>query len=189
MTIKPFAERTDEKMKEVLMDPSASAPEIHYYMIRGGSDKRNVTVWETGTVAGEYIKTYGHYHVIDFKETYKIIEGEGVLLLQMRKKDAEGKWLDDEIEEFKAIRVKAGDEIPIPSFMGHALVNTGSTWLVTTDDSPVNLSGDSASMPEHADYEPLKRMQGMAYYVIEKEGQPELVKNGKYKSVPEASIS
>ena len=60
--MKPFADRKHEKMKEVLMDPSAQGPEVHYYMIRGGSDKRNITVWESGTVAGEYIKTYGHYH-------------------------------------------------------------------------------------------------------------------------------
>lgn len=171
------------------MDPAAAGPSIHYYMIRGGKEKRNVTVWETGTVNGEYIKTYGHYHIIDFKETYRIAEGEGVLLLQMRKKDEAGDWLDDEIESFQALKVKTGDEIAIPSFMGHALVNTGKTWLVTTDDSIVNLGADSASMPAHADYEPLHRMQGMAYYVVEKDGIPTLVKNPKYKSVPEATIS
>ena len=170
------------------MDPQAGGPAIHYYMIRGGSDKKNITTWETGTVGSEYIKTYGHYHIIDFKETYWIIEGEGVLLFQTRKKNTEGKWIDDEIESFSAIRVKAGDEIPIPSFAGHALVNIGKTWLVTSDDSPVNLTNDSASMPTHADYEPLHRMQGMAYYVIEKDGLPELVKNPNYKSVPDAVI-
>lgn len=170
------------------MNPEAAGPAIHYYMIRGGSDKKNVTVWETGTVAGEYIKTYGHYHIIDFKETYWIIEGEGVLLFQTRKKDAEGKWIDDEIESFTATRVKAGDVMPIPSFAGHALVNVGKTWLVTSDDSPVNMTGDSASMPAHADYELLKKMQGMAYYVVEKDGIPVLVRNPRYKSVPDAVI-
>ena len=64
---KPFAERTQDKMKEVLMDPNADGPAIHYYMIRGGEKKANITVMETGTVGGEYIKTYGHYHVTDFK--------------------------------------------------------------------------------------------------------------------------
>jgi len=181
MNIDPFASRTHEKMKEVLMDPLAVGPAIHYYMIRGGKDKRNVTVWETGTVGGEYIKTYGHYHIVDFRETYRIVEGEGILLLQIRKKDAEGTWIDDEIESFQAIRVKAGDEIPIPSFAGHALVNISETWLVTTDDSPVNLSGDSASMPVHADYKVIGNMRGMAYYVVEKDGKPTLVPNPAYK--------
>ena len=186
--MEPFASRPHDKMKEVLMNPNDSGPAIHYYMIRGGSDKRNVTVWETGTVGGEYIKTYGHYHIIDFKEIYTIAEGEGVLLLQIRKKDVEGNWIDEEIESFQAIRVKTGDIIPIPSFAGHALVNIGRTWLVTTDDSPVNLQGDSVSMPEHADYKVMAKMHGMAYYVIEKDGQPVLVANPSYKSVPPATI-
>ncbi len=186
--MEPFASRTHEKMKEVLIDPSAAGPAIHYYMVRGGKDKRNVTVWETGTIGGEYIKTYGHYHITDFQETYRIVEGEGVLLLQMRKKDSEGNWIDDEIESFKAIRVKTGDEIAIPAFAGHALVNIGKTWLVTTDDSPVNLSGDSASMPQHADYEAIRKLHGMAYYVVEKDGVPVLVKNENYKVVPEGAL-
>ena len=69
-------------MKEVLMSPGAAGPAIHYYMIRGGSKKRNITVWESGQVDGEYIKTYGHYHVGDLDETYWIIQGDGIILQQ-----------------------------------------------------------------------------------------------------------
>ena len=186
--IQPYAARTHEKMKEVLMDPQVSGPEIHYYMIRGGSEKKNITVWENGTVGGEYIKAYGHYHIIDFKEIYWIIEGEGILLLQVRQKDENGKDIDDKIESFKALRVKAGDKIEVPSFTGHLLVNTGKTWLVTSDDSPVNLD-DSASMPAHADYEAVKKMKGFAYYVVEKDGVPTLVKNSNYSFVPDTFIT
>jgi glucose-6-phosphate isomerase len=185
--IQPNANRTHEKMKEVLMNPEAFGPELHYYMIRGGSEKKNITVWENGTVGGEYIKTYGHYHIVDFKETYWVLEGEGVLLLQTRQKDENGNYIDDKIESFKAMKVKAGDKIEIPSFAGHLVVNTGKTWFVTSDDSPVNLD-DSASMPQHADYEAVKKMKGFAYYVVEKDGLPTLVKNENYSSVPEASI-
>lgn len=185
--LKPFAVREHEKMKEVLMYPDAEGPEIHYYMIRGGSDKTNVTVWETGTVGGEYIKTYGHYHVGKLDETYNIIEGEGIVLLQKRKGEVEGNTVDDEIEVFYAISVKAGDKIFIPSGMGHLVVNTGKTWLVTADDSPVNFAEvDPISLPGHADYEAVKKMKGFAYYVIEENGKPTLVKNTNYKSVPEA---
>ena len=169
------------------MAPDASGPEIHYYMIRGGSEKKNITVWESGTIGGEYIKTYGHYHIIDFKETYWIIEGEGILILQTRQKDEDGNDIDDKVETFKAIKVKKGDQIEIPSFTGHLVVNTGKTWLVTSDDSPVNLD-DNASMPEHADYEAVKKMKGFAYYVVEKDGVPTLVKNENYSFVPDASI-
>ena len=100
--INPYASRTNEKMKEVLMSPEALGPEVHYYMIRGGTDKKNITVWESGTVGGEYIKTYGHYHIIDFKETYWIIEGEGILLLQTRQKPYERNFLNS-IETYSLI--------------------------------------------------------------------------------------
>ncbi len=184
-----YAERTHEKMKDVLMDQNASGPAIHYYMIRGGSDKKNITVWETGTVGGEYIKAYGHYHIDDLKETYWILEGRGILLMQMRKKDATGNWIHDELEWVKAITVKAGDTYLIPPFAGHLMVNTGPTWLVTSDDSPVYFDkGDSASQPQHADYEPVKNLQGFGYYVAEKDGQPVFIKNPLYKNLPEMRI-
>lgn len=187
--LKSFAARTHEEMKPVLMNPEALGPEIHYYMIRGGSDKKNITVWETGTVGGEYIKTLGHYHVGELSETYWVIHGQGVVLLQKRKIDSSGKPIDEEIESFKAIYVKAGDRVFIPSGTGHLAANVGKTWLVTTDDSPVNFAEvDPVSLPGHADYEPLKKLRGFAYYVCEKNGQPQLVKNPLYKSVPEAKV-
>lgn len=186
--LRPFADRPQEKMKEVLMDPNAPGPEIHYYMIRGGKDKKNITVWETGTVGGEYIKTYGHYHVGKLDETYWVIAGEGIVLLQTRKVSGDGNPIDDEIDKFYAIKVKAGDSVFIPSETGHLVVNTGKTWLVTADDSPVNFAeADPVSLPGHADYEAVKKMRGFAYYVVEKDGQPELVKNDNYKVVPEPS--
>ena len=185
--LKPFAQRDHEKMKEVLMYPEAEGPQIHYYMIRGGSDKTNVTIWEVGTVGGEYIKTYGHYHIGQLDETYWILEGEGIVLLQLRKTDSAGNPVDDEIESFTAIPVKEGDSIFIPAGTGHLVINTGKVWLVTRDDSPVNFAElDPVSLPGHADYEPFKKLHGFAYYVVEENGKPALVKNPEYKVVPEA---
>lgn len=184
--LKPFAGRSHEEMKEVLLHPEASGPEIHYYMIRGGVDKTNITVWETGTVGGEYIKTYGHYHVGKISETYHIMAGEGIVLLQIRKQDTNGTPIDDEIESFYAIKVKPGDSVFIPSGTGHLVVNIGKAWLVTVDDSPVNFEEkDPVSLPGHADYEPVKKMHGFAYFVVEENGKPTLVKNPNYKVAPE----
>lgn len=181
------------------MDPKAKGPAIHYYMIRGGKDKTNITVWECGTTgladakssgeAREYIKTYGHYHVGDISETYHVIQGEGVLLLQKRKTGQDGKPIDDEIESFQAIKVKAGDKKFINPEIGHLMVNTGNIWLVTSDDSPVYPDDvDPVGLPGHADYEAVKKMGGFAYFVVEKDGAPALVKNPKYKVVPKAEI-
>lgn len=184
--LKPFAERSHDKMTEVLMHPEAPGPDIHYYMIRGGSDKTNITVWETGMVGGEYIKTYGHYHVGKLDETYWILSGEGIVLLQRRKTDASDSPIDEEIESFQAIKVKAGDSVFIPSGTGHLVVNTGKVWLVTKDDSPVNFEEiDPVSLPGHADYEAVKKLHGFAYFAVEQDGQPTLIKNPHYKAAPE----
>lgn len=181
---KHYAPRIHEKMKEVLMDPSSIGPEIHYYMIRGGKDQKNITIWEPGTISGEYIKTYGHYHVGNLDETYWIIFGEGIVLLQKLSSDDNGSIIPDIVEEFKAITVKTGDSIYMPPYWGHLVVNIGKTYFATADDSPVNFGDiDPSGMPGHADYEPVKQMQGFAYYVVEHEGKPALVKNSKYKEI------
>lgn len=187
MTFVPLAVREHEKMKEVLMHPEAPGPAVHYYMIRGGSEKRNITVWESGTVGGEYIKTYGHYHVGDLDETYTILAGEGVALLQKLVVE-NGVPQIDRVEEFKAIKVRPGDSVYMPPGYGHLLVNTGPTWFITSDDSPVFGADDSASMPGHADYEMVRQMRGFAYYVVEKDGAPSLVPNPLYKEVRKAEL-
>lgn len=182
MTFEPYAARRHEKMKDVLMNPDAQGPAIHYYMIRGGSKKRNITVMETGTVGGEYFKTYGHYHVGNLDETYWFVEGKGVVLQQKLVEEG-GVAHADRVEEFKAVQVKQGDSVYMPPGYGHLIVNTGDVWMVMVDDSPVEGAGDSASMPGHADYEMVKQMHGFSYYVVEKDGAPALVPNPLYKEV------
>src|SRR5215472_11475816 len=171
------ATRTHEKMREVLRDPTAKGPAVHYHMIRGGSATRNVTIWEPGTVGAEYIKTYGHYHVGDLDETYWVLLGEGIAIVQKRAEGPAGS-IDDKIIGIYAVHVKPGDALYMPSGWGHLVVNVSSTFLVTADDSPVDFGeGDGVSLPGHADYEPVRRMQGFAYYVVEKDGRPVLVRN------------
>lgn len=182
---KHLASRTQEKMQDVLMDPNGAGPAVHYYMIRGGVDQKNTTVWEPGTISGEYIKTYGHYHVGELSENYSIVYGQGVALLQKLAEDENGKLLFDQVAEFRAIPVRTGDEVFMPVGFGHLVVNTGKTYLVTIDDSPVDFEDrDPSSFPGHADYELVKKMRGFAYYVVEDEnGRPALKKNPLYKSI------
>lgn len=184
-----YAERTHEKMQDVLMDPAAQGPAVHYHMVRGGSDQRNITVWEPGLVGQEYIKTYGHYHVGKLDETYWVIFGEGIVLVQKRAVDSSDNPVDDQIEKAYAVHVKPGDAIFIPAEWGHLVANISKTFFATADDSPVNFGDDDpVSLPGHADYEAVKRMQGFCYYIVEKDGEPVLVKNPKYKKVPEINI-
>jgi glucose-6-phosphate isomerase, archaeal len=180
MSQEHLAVRPHEKMRDVLMSADSPGPSVHYYMIRGGVDQKNITVWEPGTVGGEYIKTYGHYHVGQLDETYWVLFGEGVIVQQ--------KLVDENdptrVELFRAIVVKPGDSVYMPPGHGHLAVNTGNTYFVTADDSPVNFGDkDPVSMPGHADYEMVKKMRGFAYYVVEHDGKPALKKNPLYTEV------
>lgn len=187
---KHFASRPHEKMREVLMNPESNGPSVHYYMIRGGVKQRNITVWEPGAVGTEYIKTYGHYHLGNLDETYWFLLGEGIALLQKLAVDNNGKMVADMVEELKAIPVKQNASIFIPSGYGHLVANTGTTYLVTADDSPVNFEEvNPVSLPGHADYELVKQMRGFAYYVVENNGKPALVKNKLYKEVKKTEFN
>lgn len=189
-TEKHYAARTHKKMREVLMDPNGIGPAFHYYMIRGGKNQRNITIWEPGTVSGEYIKTYGHYHVGDLNETYWILYGEGIALLQKPALNEQGEMIADIVEDFKAVRVRQGDSIYMPSGYGHLVANTGSTYFVTADDSPVDFEEkDPVSLPGHADYELVKQMKGFAYYVVERNGKPILKRNPKYTQIKKKDLA
>ena len=182
--MEPFASRPHDKMKEVLMDPDGVGPAIHYYMIRGGIEQKNATIWEPGTISGEYIKTYGHYHVGKLSEKYWIIYGQGIALLQKLALDENGQMISDTVEDFKVIQANPGKEIFMPAGYGHLLANIGTTYFATIDDSPVYFDDpDPAGLPGHADYEPVKKMQGFAYYVVEHNSQPALKKNPRYKTI------
>ncbi|MFH2085636.1 MAG: glucose-6-phosphate isomerase family protein [bacterium] len=185
-----YAERTHEAMQDVLMDPKAVGPSIHYYMIRGSSEIGNITVWEPGTVGTEYVKTYGHYHVGKLQETYHVLSGTGFALLQKRALNDQGLSIDDMVADFRVIPVQEGSIVHMESGYGHLVVNTGSTFLVTTDDSPVYFTPvDTASLPGHADYTAVKAMRGFAYYVVERDGYPALVKNPLYKEILRSDLA
>lgn len=176
---KHLATRSHEDMKPVLLDPDAPGPATFYYMIRGGRTQQNVTVWEPGTVGREYIKTFGHYHVDDLPETYWIVSGEGIAILQKIDPNNPAR-----VEDLKIVPVTAGEQLDIPIRYGHLVVNTGSTFLVTTDDSPVDFGdGDPSAHPGHADYQPVEDMHGFAYYVVEHGGKPALVRNTHYQTI------
>jgi len=187
---KSYAIRTKNDMQDVLADPLASGPETFYHMVRGGTDRTNITIWNSGLVGDEYIKSYGHYHVGKLGETYTVLQGEGIVIFQERAIDVNGIPKDDEIVSFRALYVRPGDKVRLEPTVGHLAINVGDIWLVTSDDSPVNLEEkQGVSFPSHADYEPFRKLRGAAYYVVRGiDGKPTLKRNMNYKIVPEASI-
>lgn len=165
-------------LKEVLKDPNSSGPDPVYWVFTeiGGGKWENITVIAPGNYSGEFPKTYGHYHSTAVPETYHLIDGEGVLSLQ--KKFMQGdKWVADQVESVYLIKAKAGDEIVITPEWGHSWSNVGKTALVSYDDWR---SGHSTS-----DYQPMKELQGLAYYLVSEGNEVKPVPNPRYKNLPE----
>ncbi len=157
-------------MKPVLYNPDAQGDDEIYYMIRGNP---NITVMNSGKIGKEYLKTLGHYHKHNEPETYRVLFGTALFLLQKRRNNN-----PDTIEDIKLIKAYQGDIVNIEEGYGHTMINIGSTALVTTDNAPANAS------QEVNDYEPIKQMGGFAYFIIEgDDGNPKLVKNDNYKTI------
>lgn len=149
-----------EEMREVLLNRDANGPEDVYVMIRG---KPNITVLAPGKIGKEFTKTYGHYHRDDRTETYKVLFGEGKMLIQNRAVDA-----------VQLLDMKAGSEVVVPKGYAHTMINTGNEPLVTVDDSPEDAESKAN------DYEPVREKKGFALYVIEEDGKIKTVPNSSY---------
>ena len=157
-----------ENMRDVLLDREADGPEDVYVMVRG---KPNVTVLVPGKIGREFTKTHGHYHKDDRRETYKVLFGEGKMLIQNRASLAE----DESRRDIKLLEMKAGEEVVVPAGYAHTMINAGNGPLITADDTP------SDAETNVNDYEPIKEKRGFAKYIIENEiGEVELVPNPAY---------
>lgn len=175
-----WGSRTHQEMQDVLKNPGLPGPAQHYFMLRGGKELGNVTMWSPGLVGDEYVKTFGHYHTWDFGERYEIISGEGIALLQKRAL-VDGVPSDSIIEDFIVLRLSKGDVLNIPIGYGHLLANTTHQFLISVDNSPSD--PETEKVRPHADYEPIRRMHGFAFYLVERNGAPALVANERYSEV------
>jgi len=156
-----------EEMREVLLDRDADGPEDVYVMIRG---KPNITVLFPGKIGREFTKTYGHYHKDDRSETYRVLLGQGKMLIQNR-----------DTNDVRLLEMQVGEEVVVPEGYAHTTINTGDEPLVTVDDCPM----DAETVVN--DYEPIKERHGFALYVVEEDGGAKTVPNPNYDSPRVAS--
>lgn len=174
--------RTLEGLRPVLKNPASTGPENAYFVITEISEGLwfNTTITAPGRYGEEYPKTYGHYHPVDAKdEVYRLIEGEGIFLMQKKLLDSNGEWIREKVEAVVLIKAKPGDEIVIKPEWGHSWSNIGETPLITFDNWKYGHSP--------ADYEVIEKLRGMAYYLVEGENnQPQALPNPSYKDLPEA---
>lgn len=168
-----------ESLRPVLKKSSATGPDPVYWVFSevsgSGGGWANVTIIAPGLYSMEYPKTFGHYHPDNAPvETYHLIEGKGVL--QMQKKHFEGSnFVSEIVEEVYLIEAKPGDEIKISSEWGHSWSNIGRGPLISFDNW-------RAGHTPH-DYEAIKKMNGLAYYLVDDGGVKPVV-NQTYKKVP-----
>lgn len=169
-----------EGNRPVLKDPQASGPDPVYWVFSEVSDEKwaNVTVIAPGLYNGEYPKTFGHYHGTDVDETYHLIEGDGVLQLQSKYIDEKGEWVRDRVKEVYLVRVKPGEEVLITPEWGHSWSNVGKLPILSFDN------WRSGHKP--TDYEDIQKLQGLAYYLVEENGELKAVPNPHYKDLPKA---
>jgi oxalate decarboxylase/phosphoglucose isomerase-like protein (cupin superfamily) len=170
--------RSLKEMVPVLYDKSMGTDVSGdvYWVFSGISNEwENMTVISPGLYGNEFPKTYGHYHNTDVIEKYKLLSGQGILLMQKRK-FVDDDWSLDELEKIYFVEFLPGDEIDITPEWGHSWSNIGREPLVTLDN------WKEGHTP--GDYEPIERMGGMGYYLIRNNGGAEFVPNSKYKDLP-----
>lgn len=162
----------------VLMDPAAAGPDPVYWVFTDISQGKwkNMTLWAVGRYGKEFPKTFGHYHGTAVNETYQVVSGAGVFILQ-KKFMEDGVWTAEKVKEVLIIQAKAGEEITITPEWGHSWSNVGDTPLITFDDWTAG--------HEPSDYAMIEKLQGLAYYLIDDAGKPKAVPNPKYVDLPE----
>lgn len=162
-------------MKPVLFEPSAAKTDGIFYTVYrnletiGGKLRYDVTEMPQNKIAGEFAKTFGHYHQEPYPELYEVLEGRAYFLLQKHERDP------GDIKEAYAVEADAGEKAIMPPGFGHLSINIGSGKLAL---------GNWIGLVEY-DYETIKKFHGGCYYVLYRGQTIEFEKNPNYKSVPE----
>lgn len=173
-----------EALKTVLQNPDNYGPDPVYYVFSNISKEKwaNLTVIAPGffsrdlvPTSGELPKTHGHYHTKQVNETYHIVDGNGILLLQ-KKHIEKDKWIPEIVDQVVLINSSAGDEILIKPEWGHSWSNAGVTPFLSYDNWREG--------HQITDYQAVEKLQGMAYYLIVENNRLKLIPNPNYKNLP-----
>lgn len=163
-------------MREVLYDKdfAKTSPDMDlYYMYRKVEEKNglksSITITLAKMLGKEFNKTYGHNHEGNFAETYTVLNGEAIFLMQKTKYDV--------VEDVFAIKAREGQTAVIPAGYGHVTINPSSVDLKTKDWTAINCKNNYTSFKELAG--------ACYYYILLPSGQAGWIKNGNYKSIPE----
>ena len=169
--------RSRSELLQVLMDKNSTGPETAYWVFSNITQDRweNLTILAPGFYGWEFNKTFGHYHSSSEKEVYRVAYGDGILVLQ--RKHLEGGQVDYErVDQVILIKATAGDELIIPPEYGHSWSNVGM--------GPVLLLDNWRSGHQEADYQPIAKQNGLAYFLTLANGQITPIANPRYRDLP-----
>jgi len=165
--------RKIEEMKEVAYRPEdiqLSGDVGAYFVIR--KPGHNLTIFSSYRLGeGEFPKTYGHFHVPPYAETYRVLYGKAAFLLQ--------KMDGDRVSEISFTVLDQGETFTVPEGYGHVMMNMGNDYVITMDDHD----------PKHFDndYEDVKKKHGFGYYIVEEGESWKAIPNPNYSDLPPLS--
>jgi glucose-6-phosphate isomerase len=139
-----------------------------------GGLRHDIILVSPGHIGGEFKKTSGHIHKqpsnykTGYPEIYEVLYGTALFMVQ--------KTVNGTVRCAAAIETRAGEKILIPPGYEHATVNIGSGPLVFCDLISNNCENEYQAIQDHG---------GMGYFVINRNGLPEFVKNPRYGKLPE----
>jgi glucose-6-phosphate isomerase len=182
-----------EALRPLLMDPSASGPDLLYRMYRDVHRpehralrekhhlRYDISVFSAARLGPEFLKSSGHYHPlvpglpVSYPELYEILHGRVIYLLQ-KPDDIHKGPREITIEDVIIVEARAGEKVVMPPNYGHITINPGPEVLVTSNW----VCSDFSSY-----YESVEAARGGAYYcVADEHGQPSWAPNKEYLSVP-----
>lgn len=169
--------RTSEEMKDVFSSEKTIKPEIIYLMHTNLCDnahlglmaqyniRYDITIIFPRMLGNEFAKTLGHYHSVSrqvsYPEVYEVLAGKAHFLLQ--------KVSGNRVEDAVVLEAGEGEAVIVPSGYGHVTINPTNEIVVVSD---------LQSSLTKADYEPIKKLHGAAYF----ETKGGFVKNPNYTS-------
>lgn len=155
-------------LKRVLRDPMAKDVKEPFYSIY--TESQIIYVVNPGSNGVEFNKTIGFFNNYPYVTNFQCLFGHGLMLIQ--RNDSIG-----EAKEFKLVSLNMGKQVDLPAGSGICLVNTGANVLVVLQNSQPD--------KEYIDCKAIISKQGLAYYVLDKNGEIVFEENPRYKIHPQ----
>lgn len=184
ITTAPVQRRRLDEVRALLREPDCDGPDHLYtiYMdirvpgvseaLRAHGLGYGAVVYNHGALGREALRSQGHVHSVApqtgvaYSELYEFWHGRGLVYMQDR--------ASADVGDVVVVEAGPGDKVAIPPGWAHATVNTG--------DGPMAF-GAVYALDAKLLYEPLRRLQGTAHYVL---ADGTLEPNPRYTRVPAA---